>query len=170
MKIAFLDRDGTVVRDYPDQDWAKIKSPEFLAGSINGMQDLIENGFEIIIVTNQYLIGEGSITIEQYCNFTEEFLRILEENHIKILDIFYCPHSRKEHCCCRKPEIGLIEQAVSKYPNIDLSSSFLCGDSICDMECAENAKIKFYGIHVGNDQINNLSDLTDIVSGQRLKT
>lgn len=167
MKIAFLDRDGTVVRDYPDQDWANIKSPEFLTGSINGMQDLIKNGFEIIIVTNQYLIGEGFITIEQYEAFTEEFLKILEENHIKILDIFFCPHSRKERCCCRKPEIGLIEQAVNKYPDIDLSSSFFCGDSICDMECAENAKIKFYGIHVGSDPISNLSDLADIVSGQR---
>ena len=163
MKIAFLDRDGTIIRDYRDEDWKHIRSPEFLEGSIAGMKKLIDLGYEIIVITNQYLIGEGFITIEQYDAFTEEFLRILEENHIKILDIFFCPHSRKERCCCRKPEIGLIEQAVNKYSNIDLSRSFFCGDSKCDQECAENAKLRFYGIRFGENQIDNLADLARIV-------
>lgn len=167
MKVAFLDRDGTIIKDYPDEKWRRIEAPEFLEGSIRGLKMLTDSGYEIIIVTNQYLIGEGFITFAQYDIFTEKFLKILASNGVRILDVFFCPHSRKEHCCCRKPAIGLIERALAKYPDIRLSESFFCGDSVCDMECAENAKVKFYGIQVGNDQIGNLSDLAGIVSGQR---
>ena len=43
MKVAFLDRDGTIIKDYPDEKWSSIKHPEFLEGSIDGMQKLIAN-------------------------------------------------------------------------------------------------------------------------------
>ena len=51
MKVAFLDRDGTIIKDYPDEKWSSIKHPEFLEGSIDGMQKLIANGYHIIIIT-----------------------------------------------------------------------------------------------------------------------
>ncbi len=41
MKIAFLDRDGTIVRDYPDETWRLIKEPEFLNGAIEGLKKII---------------------------------------------------------------------------------------------------------------------------------
>ena len=43
IKVAFLDRDGTINQDYPDKEWEKVKEPELLNGSIEEMQRLIEN-------------------------------------------------------------------------------------------------------------------------------
>ena len=37
IKIAFLDRDGTINKDYPDKEWKN--------GSIEGIKKLIEKGF-----------------------------------------------------------------------------------------------------------------------------
>lgn len=148
MKIAFLDRDGTIIKDYPDREWANIKTPEFLEGSIDALRYIKKQGFEIIIITNQYLIGEGIITLEDYQNFSSLFLKTLEQNNAQVLDVFYCPHARSENCDCIKPNPGLVNQALNKYPNIDLSKSFYVGDSLCDKELAESFNLTFYGINI----------------------
>ena len=46
LKIAFLDRDGTLIKDYPDEKWREIKEPEFLEGSIEGLKRLKEMGYD----------------------------------------------------------------------------------------------------------------------------
>lgn len=161
MKIAFLDRDGTIIKDYPDKEWSNIKSPEFLEGSIETLKYIRTQGFEIIIITNQYLIGEGIITLEDYQKFNDLFLRILKQNEINVLDVFYCPHARNQNCACIKPNPGLINQALRKYSNIKLNSSFYVGDSLCDMQLARKFNIKFYGINLDCD--NNISFLKDVI-------
>ena len=67
-------------------------------------------------------------------------------------DIYYCPHhpdkgfegeieSLKIKCDCRKPNTGLIDKAVIEH-NIDLSKSYMIGDTTSDIKLAENAGIK----------------------------
>jgi len=147
MKIAFLDRDGTINKDYPDKDWKDRTVPEILEGSIEGLLLLRELGYEIIIVTNQYIINEGIITITQYHDFQHNLLKLLKSNNIEILDTFYCPHTDADRCNCKKPKTGLIDIALKKYPNIDLSSSVYIGDSICDQELAFQFELKFFEIN-----------------------
>lgn len=163
MKVAFMDRDGTINCDYPDEIWAKIKVPELLDGSIAGMKYLIDKGYEIIIITNQYIIGEGIISTEQYRMFSDKLEHMLNEHGISILDTFYCPHARSELCDCCKPRTGLIRKALRKYPGIDLAFSFMCGDSVSDMKCAENMGLSFYGINIGERSIQNLSDIRNFI-------
>lgn len=160
MKVAFLDRDGTIIKDYPDREWANIKTPEFLEGSIDALRYIKKQGFEIIIITNQYLIGEGIITLEDYQNFNDVFLKTLEQESVDVLDVFYCPHARSENCDCMKPNPGLVNQALNKYPNIDLSKSFYVGDSLCDKELAKNFNLTFYGINLPcRNKINDLNQV-----------
>ncbi len=144
-KIAFLDRDGTIIKDYPDKQWATVKYPEFLEGAIAGMQRLLSLGFKIIIVTNQYLISDKIITTEQYHQFTDLFLQECKDNEIDILRIYYCPHNDKDHCNCKKPRPGMIYQALADY-NIDLSKSIYLGDSECDYQLAKQFHLPFYAI------------------------
>ena len=54
MKIAFFDRDGTIIEDYLDHEWTRIKRPIFIEGSINTLKEVIKKGYKIIIITNQY--------------------------------------------------------------------------------------------------------------------
>ena len=146
MKIAFLDRDGTINKDYPDHEWTNVKEPELLEGSIKGIQNLLELGYQIIIVTNQYIINDGIISLDDYHHFTENLIRIFEDNDIHVLDIFYCPHNDFDQCNCKKPKPGMIQKALEKY-DIDLSASIYCGDSESDCLLAEFFHIPFYGIN-----------------------
>lgn len=146
MKIAFLDRDGTINKDYPDHEWTNVKEPELLEGSIKGIQNLLELGYQIIIITNQYIINDGIISLDDYHHFTEKLIRIFEDNDIHVLDIFYCPHNDSNLCNCKKPKPGMIQKALEKY-DIDLSASIYCGDSESDCLLAEFFHIPFYGIN-----------------------
>lgn len=56
LKIAFLDRDGTLIKDYPDEKWREIKEPEFLEGSIEGLKRLKEMGYDFIIIIINILL------------------------------------------------------------------------------------------------------------------
>ena len=164
MKVAFLDRDGTIIKDYPDREWANIKTPEFLEGSIEALKYIKNKGFEIIIITNQYLIGEKIITLEDYQSFNDLFLKTLKRNGVDILDVFYCPHARSENCKCIKPNPGLINQALNKYPDIDLKKSFYVGDSLCDMQLAKSFNLMFYGINLPyENKINALSQIKTLL-------
>lgn len=142
--------------------WKGIKSSEFLEGSLEALRCIRMRGFEIIIITNQYLIGEDIITLDDYKNFNALFLKTLEQNGINVLDVFYCPHSRIQNCDCIKPKPGLINQALTKYSDIDLGQSFYVGDSNCDKELAEKFNIKFYGINL--DCATNIRSLQDMVN------
>lgn len=150
MKIAFLDRDGTINKDYPDKEWKNRLIPQFLEGAINGAQKLTQLGYRIIIITNQYIIGDGIISLDDYNKFTANLRNKFTEENIEILDIFYCPHSQSENCICRKPKNGMIQKAISKHVSINLNESILIGDSLCDKMLAKALNISFYGI-VGKD-------------------
>ena len=150
LKVAFFDRDGTIIEDYPDQEWANVKRPVFLTDSIETLKSVRKKGYEIIIITNQYLINEGFILKEQYKEITVMMLNELARHNVEVLDIFYCPHKRNEGCTCIKPQTGMISDALKRYPNININDSFIVGDSPEDIELAINMKMKGFGIGVGS--------------------
>ncbi|WP_171014984.1 HAD-IIIA family hydrolase [Culicoidibacter larvae] len=145
MKVAFLDRDGTICRDYPDQDWANVKHLEIIEQHLQIWQRLIEQGYQLIIVSNQYLIGEAIISRQQFETLHQELLQKLATMGIPILDTFVCPHHRDDICDCHKPGTGLVEQAQAKY-DIDMSEALLIGDSINDYQLAERMNIRFLSV------------------------
>jgi len=166
LKVAFFDRDGTIIEDYPDHKWTDIKNPVFLTDSIQTLKCVNQRGYEIIIITNQYLINEGFISLEQYNDSTAKMLNELSCHKIKVLDVFHCPHRRNEGCDCIKPHTGMIRQAIMKYPNINTEQSFMIGDSIVDVELAINMEMRGFGIRVESTSniknivvLNNLKDL-----------
>lgn len=146
--MAFLDRDGTIIKDYEDLEWSKKTRPEFLSGSIQALKNLNDSGYEIIIVTNQYLINEGYITESEFRRFHNKFLSVVASHKIEILDTFFCPHSDQDHCNCKKPKPGLIDAARRKYPSIDLQNSFMAGDSLADVGLAKHFELPMYAINL----------------------
>ena len=144
MKVAFLDRDGTIIRDYPDEVWPSVVEPEFINDSIKGLRRLHDLGFQLIVITNQYLIDEGYITQQQYDFFDGLFQTKLADYDVHLLDVFHCPHARNENCHCRKPGTGMIEKAIQKYPSIELSKSILIGNELSDLVLGKRMNISTY--------------------------
>jgi D-glycero-D-manno-heptose 1,7-bisphosphate phosphatase len=167
LKVAFFDRDGTIIDDYPDHVWSKVKHPVFIDGAIPTLKEVIKKGYKVIIITNQYIINEGHITIEQYHDINKQMIDELKRHEIEIYDIYYCPHAKAEGCSCIKPRTGMIEQALESHPEINLSESFMIGDSTVDVELALNMNIKGFGIGFGSEyndakiyQLATLNELT----------
>lgn len=154
MQVAFLDRDGTITRDHPDDQWGKVVEPVFLDGAIEALRRMRAKGYAIIIITNQYLIGEGYITQAQYDGYAAKISRHLSDAGVDILDVFYCPHARDAGCACSKPKPGMIEAACRKYPDIDMDHSFYAGDWDVDMMLANAAGLKAFGIGFDHPELN----------------
>lgn len=166
MKICFLDRDGTIIKDYEDNEWKFKEIPEFIDGTFESLRLLSKMRYKFIIITNQHIIGEGIITLENYKNFHKKVINKLLNENIEILDTFYCPHKIEENCDCRKPKLGLINKALIKYPSINIDKSIVIGDSECDMRLAENLNIR--GFYLGDKNIENkkvtkIKSLTEVV-------
>ena len=161
LKIAFLDRDGTIIKDYPDEKWREIKEPEFLKGSIEGLKRLKEMGYDFIIITNQYLINDGIISLHDYQQFTGKFLKKLKEENIDILKIYFCPHNEKDHCHCKKPKQGMIEQAKKDFL-IDMNNSIYIGDSHVDYLLAKHFNLTFYRINYNGDNVKSYRSILEI--------
>jgi len=138
-KVVFLDRDGVIniEKDY----LYKIEDFEFIDGLFSSLQYLQTLGFKFIIITNQSGIGRGYYTLEQYNILTLWMKEQFKQQGIDIVEVYCCPHAPDKNCSCRKPNIGMIEQA-SKILNIDYKNSWLIGDKSSDIQTAINANIK----------------------------
>ena len=162
IKVAFLDRDGTINKDYPDEKWSEISRPELLKDSIEGLKELQKMGYKLIIVTNQYIIADGIITLEQYYRFNNTLIKILKRYGIDILKTYFCPHNDSDNCTCKKPKTGLIDMALKDF-DIDIKNSIYIGDSLSDYELSKKFNLNFYGIRgINNDEIFKYSNLREV--------
>jgi len=132
--VVFLDRDGVINEDSS----CYIRSvPEFrfIPGSAEAVARLCAAGFEVMLITNQSVIGRKLVTESTLSSIFEHMRQGLAAFGGTIKDIFYCPHRPEEHCLCRKPRPGLFFQAQAAH-DVDLRSSIMVGDSAKDMEAA----------------------------------
>ena len=88
-KIAFLDRDGTISKEYSDDEWKNINTPVLLNNTIKGLKIIKDLGYDIIVLTNQNLIADGIISFKQYEDYNNKLISILEDNNISILKTYY---------------------------------------------------------------------------------
>ncbi len=144
-KAVFVDRDGTL--NYDNGYTHKISDLKIYEDMIPLLKSYYDNGYIIIVITNQSGINRGYYNIEDMKLFNAKLGEIFIKHGIKIEDFFYCPHTPEESCKCRKPETGLIEMAAEKY-DIDVKSSIVIGDNEkTDGKMASKLGIKFIKVH-----------------------
>ena len=138
-KVIFLDRDGTINKDlgyvYKKEDLV------FTNGAIKGLKKLQDAGFKLIIITNQSGISRGYYNVKDYNNFNNYFLKLLNENNIKIERVYYCPHTDEDNCECRKPKLKLFYDAIKEF-NVDLDNSYAIGDKLRDLSICKETNVK----------------------------
>lgn len=148
----FIDRDGTINHDpgyLGDPDHA------FLIENAGKGLAILKNdlGCKIFVVSNQSGISRGLISRENVDAVNERINELLLKDGAGIDKFYYCPHhpdfSPDAECNCRKPLTGMIEQAAREF-DIDLSRSFMIGDSKSDIECGKNAGLRTILVKTGN--------------------
>lgn len=155
---AFLDRDGVINEIVWNDDIEQLDSPMkpsqfvFLPGAKEGIKTLIDAGYYVFVVTNQPSAAKGKTRLADLYDINTYMISELAKDGIHIDDLFMCPHYTKElpltkekflikQCDCRKPKPGLIYRALRKY-NIDLTASYMVGDSCTDVQAGEAAGIR----------------------------
>lgn len=146
-KAIFLDRDGTI-NQYVGflTDIEKLKLENGAAEAIKAIND---SGYLAIVVTNQPVVARGEISLNELQEIHNKLETLLGEQGAYINGLYFCPHhpdkgyegeraEYKIHCDCRKPKPGMLIQA-SKDFHIDLSKSWMIGDSKNDIDAGKNA-------------------------------
>ncbi|HUQ67050.1 MAG TPA: HAD family hydrolase [Flavitalea sp.] len=155
LKAVFLDKDGTIIPDVPyNIDTDKVTLSD---GVIEGLQLLQSYGYLLVIVSNQSGIAHGYFTEEQLNKVREKINSMCSKMGIYLDGFYYCPHHPEgtvqgytTHCECRKPHPGLLLKAAGDM-DIDLSSSWMIGDILNDVEAGNRAGCKTILINNGNE-------------------
>lgn len=158
-RAVFFDRDGVLNQDigylYKKADFV------WMPNAIEAIRYINQKQIYVFVITNQSGIARGYYEEEDVKQLHQWMNEELAKYDAHIDDFFYCPHYEKGNvakyailCNCRKPKTGLIEQAFSKYDDIDRQNSIMIGDKLSDVECAENAGLR--GIRYRGEDLLNL--------------
>lgn len=149
-RAIFLDRDGTINRKNglvyrPDQF-------ELEPCAVEAIRAINQSGYLAVVVTNQPVVARGLCGITEVDEIHKKLETLLGQEGVYLDDIRFCPHHPdkgypeenpiyKIPCRCRKPDIGMLEDCAAAY-NIDLSRSWVIGDTTVDVQTGKNAGTK----------------------------
>jgi histidinol-phosphate phosphatase family protein len=129
---AFLDRDGTIIRDTeylrdPDQ-------VELLPGAAAAIRRLNEAGWPVIVVTNQSGVARGLLTEQDYERVRMRVDKLIGAEGARIDASYHCPHHPDitGPCDCRKPGVKLYRDAAAAL-DLDTKASWYVGDRLRDV-------------------------------------
>jgi len=145
-KALFIDRDGVINVDkghvYLSEDF------EFSEGIFDLCRKYIDNGYIILVITNQAGIAKGIYTEADFYRLTDWMLEQFLNKGITISKVYHCPHHPEitGPWQCRKPDPGMILNAVKDF-NLDISECVLIGDKESDLEAGRRAGIPDANLH-----------------------
>lgn len=137
-KCVFLDRDGVLNEERGDYTY-RIEDFHIPEGIKESLKILKSNGFLLIVITNQAGIAKGIYKKEDVFK-CHKYLQEQTGNHIDA--IYYSPyHPNFSESLSRKPDSLMLEKAIAKY-HVDISKSWIVGDSDRDLEAAKKVGVR----------------------------
>jgi D-glycero-D-manno-heptose 1,7-bisphosphate phosphatase len=138
-QVVILDRDGTMVIDrgyLSDPDGL-----EFLPTAAEALRWLCDRGYRLVVVTNQSGVGRGLFPLDRIEAMNIRLHEMVEGAGARLSRIYFCPHAPEANCDCRKPNLGLMQQAAAEL-NFDPRNSVVVGDKESDVEFGNRAGAK----------------------------
>jgi len=152
-RAVFLDRDGTI--NVEKSYLINVDEFEFIHGVPEALKKLQDAGFLLVVVTNQAGIARGYFSSEQVEKLNSYMAGLLEQYGVTLAGIYFCPHhptcGQGEYlvdCDCRKGKPGMLLQAANEL-SIDLTTSFMVGDKLADIQAGQAAGCKAYLVKTG---------------------
>ena len=137
----FLDRDGVLTKEI--SYIASVENLHIFPYVAECIKQIHEREYYAIVITNQSGVARGLFTEE-----THRDMNTFLKGMTGVDAIYYCPHhpngdvdEYRKICKCRKPEIGLLEQACNDF-DIDMNKSYMVGDRAGDIFTGQKAGIK----------------------------
>lgn len=142
---AFLDRDGVINIDhgyvYRREDF------QFVPGTLEAARLLVQQGFALVVVTNQSGIGRGLYSEVAFHLLSAWMAEQFAAAGAPLAGVYFCPHHPSDaqgefrrECDCRKPAPGLLLRAAQEL-KLDLARSVMFGDKRSDLEAAQAAGV-----------------------------
>jgi len=144
-KIAFIDRDGTLIVEPADEQVDCLDKVALVPGVIPALLRLRDAGYEFVMVTNQDGLGTASFPEAAFRQVQDFVLRLFASQGITFSHIFVCPHLPEDGCSCRKPGAGHLGDFLGTV-SMDRDRSFVAGDRPTDLEFARNIGIKGFKV------------------------
>jgi D-glycero-D-manno-heptose 1,7-bisphosphate phosphatase len=136
----FIDRDGTI--NVNVHHLHRVEDLQLIPNADKAIAKLNAAGYAIIIITNQSAIARGLLTEKGLTEIHTELKRQLATQNATLNAIYHCPHhpkyGEKIICTCRKPKPHMLQRAATEH-NLDLSRSYMIGDSLSDLQAGWNA-------------------------------
>lgn len=132
LKLIILDRDGVINVDSA----LFIKTPDEwrpIPGSIEAIARLNQNGYRVVVATNQSGVGRGLFDMSTLNAINDKMMELTFRQGGRIDAIFFCPCTAEQKCRCRKPDTGMFEDIASRF-HVGLNGVPTVGDSLRDLE------------------------------------
>lgn len=145
-KFVILDRDGTI---NTEQNYlSDKKGVELIPNAAKGLKKMKDLGLGLLVVTNQAGAGRGYFTLEDLEAIHDRMINLLAKEGVTLDGIYFCPHKPDDNCKCRKPKLGLIEQAVKEH-KFNSKECFVIGDKALDVEMGQNMGATTFLVRTG---------------------
>ncbi len=145
-KCIFLDRDGVLNEDRTDYVY-RVEDIIIPAGVAEGLRQLKNAGYLLIVITNQAGIAKG---LYSRADVMKCFDYLQQQCGNVLDDIYFCPHhpAYTSNSLLRKPESLMLEKAMAKH-NINPATSWMIGDRPRDIEAGQRVGVRT--VHITND-------------------
>ena len=141
-RAVFLDRDGVINQEPPEGDYVtRWEDFHILPGVVEGIVQLRQAHFCVIVVTNQRCVAKGLMSLAELEKMHQQMSELLAREGAAVDGIYYCPHEIEPPCDCRKPAPGMLLDAARSH-GIELAESWMIGDSDTDVVAGKNAGCK----------------------------
>ncbi|MCU0449662.1 MAG: HAD family hydrolase [Bernardetiaceae bacterium] len=139
----FLDRDGVLNRRLLGDYVTDPAQLELLPHVREVLAQLRPRFCRVVVVTNQQGVGKGLMTHGHLAQVHALMLQQLQGGGPLLIDrVYYCPALAAQASPLRKPAPGMAHQALADFPEIDLASSLMVGDTASDMEFGRRAGLQ----------------------------
>jgi len=139
----FFDRDGTLIHNpgylnHPDQ-------VRLLDGAAEALKEFRLLGYQTVVVSNQSGVARGIIPPEMMGRIHERLRELLAAQNAALDGLYFCPYhpegvipEYRKDSDWRKPKPGML-LAAAREMDLDLTQSWMIGDSDCDIVAGRSA-------------------------------
>lgn len=144
-KTVFIDRDGVINKD--PAGWTAYSYVtawgdfHFLPRAKEALKLLSDNGYDIIVISNQGGISKKYFSMAALDEITSKMLDEITGAGGRIRKVYYCPHQDSDNCACRKPKTGMFERAEREL-GVKARGAYFIGDGRTDVAAGEAMGMK----------------------------